>query len=69
MHWLQGMNVLGTPGTPKLGSGQSTPKSSKKVFGSFERGLDKMKNMLTPRKRLNSSDGPVMSSELCGLQH
>jgi len=55
----QGMNVLGTPGTPKLGSGQSTPKSSKKVFGSFERGLDKMKNMLTPRKRLNSSDGPV----------
>ena len=26
-----------------------TPKSGKKVFGSIERGLDKMKNMLTPR--------------------
>ncbi len=25
--------------------------SSKKVFGSLERGLDKMKNMLTPRYR------------------
>ena len=27
-------------------------------FSSFERGLDKVKNMLTPRKRINSSDGP-----------
>ena len=60
-----GMNVLGTPGTPRgtTVSGQTTPsKSSKKVFGSIERGLDKMKNMLTPRKRLNSSDGPVTVS-------
>ena len=32
-----------TPG--KTGGGAS----SKKVFGSLERGLDKMKNMLTPR--------------------
>ena len=65
----QGMNVLGTPGnktgnneyfaTPSA-KGQTTPsKSSKKVFGSIEKGLDKMKNMLTPRKRLNSCDGPV----------
>eukprot|EP00092_Neocalanus_flemingeri_P022013 GFUD01023872.1.p1 GENE.GFUD01023872.1~~GFUD01023872.1.p1 ORF type:complete len:648 (+),score=230.42 GFUD01023872.1:32-1975(+) len=65
----QGMNELGTPGkktsnneyfaTPSA-KGPTTPsKSSKKVFGSLERGLDKMKNMLTPRKRLNSCDGPV----------
>ena len=60
-----GMNVLGTPGTPNRAAvpGQTTPsKSSKKVFGSIERGLDKMKNMLTPRKRLNSSEGPVTVS-------
>ena len=61
----QGINVLGTPGTPHRAGmpGQTTPsKSSKKVFGSIERGLDKMKNMLTPRKRLNSSEGPVTVS-------
>ena len=59
-----GMNVLGTPVTPttRPGSQSSTTpsKSGKKgVFGSIDRGLDKMKNMLTPRKRLNSSDGPI----------
>jgi len=60
-----GMNVLGTPITPTArpgqAPGQTTPsKSSKKeFFGSIERGLDKMKNMLTPRKRLNSCEGPV----------
>jgi len=64
----QGMNVCGTPkkssgseyfATPSS-KGQTTPsKSSKKVFGSIERGLDKMKNILTPRKRLNSCEGPV----------
>jgi len=59
-----GMNVLGTPVTPtaRPGSGnQTTPSKSgkKEFFGSIERGLDKMKNMLTPRKRLNSTDGPV----------
>jgi maternal embryonic leucine zipper kinase len=65
----QGMNMAGTPGnktgqndyfaTPAA-KGQTTPsKSNKKVFGSLERGLDKMKNMLTPRRRLNSSEGPV----------
>jgi len=50
--------------TPSSRHGQAvTPgKSSKTVFGSLERGLDKMKNMLTPRKRLNSSDGPVTVS-------
>ena len=59
-----GMNVLGTPVTPTgrpTSGGQTTPSKSgkKEFFGSIERGLDKMKNMLTPRKRLNSVDGPV----------
>ena len=59
-----GMNVLGTPVTPtgRPGTGgQTTPSKSgkKEFFGSIERGLDKMKNMLTPRKRLNSAEGPV----------
>jgi len=64
----QGMNILGTPGktgkdelfaTPASRGDQTTPNRSNKVFGSIERGLDKMKNMLTPRKRLNSNEGPV----------
>ena len=43
-------------------SSGSTPKKSTSsrpmVFGSIERGLDKMKNMLTPRKiRYSSSSG------------
>ena len=60
-----GMNVLGsTPVTPTTRpgtGGQNTPSKSgkKEFFGSIERGPDKMKNMLTPRKRLNSMDGPV----------
>jgi len=38
-----------------------TPSKQRKgrVFGSFERGLDKVKTILTPgRKRLNSDGGP-----------
>ena len=52
----QGMNILGTPGmvvgkdelfaTP-ASRDQTTPNKSNKVFGSIERGLDKMKNILT----------------------
>jgi len=58
-----------TPSRPPVNSGSVTPKSSKKVFGSIERGLDKMKNMLTPRKRVSSSDGPQMVSgkALCNV--
>ncbi len=40
------------------------------MFGSIESGLNKMKNMLTPRKRANSSDsGPVVVSgkALCNV--
>lgn len=33
--------------------------SAKKVFGSIEKGLDRMKNLLTPKKRLYCGlDGP-----------
>ncbi|XP_076041432.1 maternal embryonic leucine zipper kinase-like isoform X2 [Oratosquilla oratoria] len=35
-----------------------TPRSSRKVFGSIEKSIDKMRNMLTPRKRLASDQGP-----------
>lgn len=35
---------------------ERTPKSSRKVFGSIEKSLDKMRNMLTPRRRLNSDE-------------
>lgn len=48
--------VFATPDKPIGGSG----KHNRKVFGSIERGLDKMKNMLTPRKgRYGSSSDCV----------
>ncbi|XP_068219010.1 maternal embryonic leucine zipper kinase-like [Palaemon carinicauda] len=37
---------------------ERTPRSSRKVFGSIEKSLDKMRNMLTPRRRLASNQGP-----------
>jgi len=37
-----------------------TPISGRKVFGSIEKGLDKMKNMLTPRRRGDRADGPAL---------
>ena len=56
-------SIFATPSRPPLhgsnaggGSGPVTPKSSKKVFGSIERGLDKMKNMLTPRRGRTNRD-------------
>ncbi|KAL7636620.1 UNVERIFIED_CONTAM: hypothetical protein RMT77_013397 [Armadillidium vulgare] len=33
---------------------ERTPRSSRKMFGSIEKSLDKMRNMLTPRRRLAS---------------
>ena len=39
-------------------SSNRTPLSSRKVFGSIEKHLDKMKNMLTPRKKLHTDTGP-----------
>ncbi|XP_050724800.1 maternal embryonic leucine zipper kinase-like [Eriocheir sinensis] len=41
-------------------SSNRTPLSSRKVFGSIEKRLDKMKNMLTPRKKLNVDTGPAV---------
>ncbi|XP_023220940.1 maternal embryonic leucine zipper kinase-like isoform X1 [Centruroides sculpturatus] len=54
-NWSSLETVLKTP----VVSMPSTPKesSARKVFGSIEKGLDKMKTMLTPRKRLGSSNG------------
>ena len=45
--------VFATPEKPSLNSS----KNNRKVLGSIERGLDKMKNMLTPRKHRLSSNG------------
>jgi hypothetical protein len=35
-----------------------TPSKRTPVFGSIERGLDKVKTIFTPRKRLNTVDTP-----------
>jgi hypothetical protein len=35
-----------------------TPNKRTPVFGSIERGLDKVKTIFTPRKRLNSLETP-----------
>jgi len=70
-----GMNILTANQSPawfatpdsKLPNKNSA--SSRKVFGSIERGLDKVKNMLTPRKRQSSHDGPatVSGRALCNV--
>ncbi|KAK7070424.1 hypothetical protein SK128_005319, partial [Halocaridina rubra] len=39
---------------------ERTPRSSRKVFGSIEKSLDKMRNMLTPRRRLANDNGPLV---------
>ncbi len=44
-EWFVTPTSKPTDRTPNKAGGAS----SKKVFGSLERGLDKMKNMLTPR--------------------
>ena len=64
--------MFATPEKPATGSIKlSTVASNRKVLGSIERGLDKMKNMLTPRKhRLSSTgDGPaiVTGKALCNV--
>ncbi len=68
--------VFATPDRPVSSGGGSGAgaRSNRKVFGSIERGLDRMKNMLTPRKhRLSSSseggNGPalVTGKALCNV--
>jgi hypothetical protein len=51
--------VFATPERP-IGSG-NLKNSNRKVLGSIERGLDRMRNMLTPRRHRHSSSdgGPV----------
>ena len=46
--------------TPEKPISKSSSVSNRKVLGSIERGLDKMKNMLTPRKGRGSEGGPSM---------
>ncbi len=67
--------VFATPERPSSGSGGgglgSGKGSSKNVLGSIERGLDKMKNMLTPRRSRHSSSDPrpalVTGKALCNV--
>ncbi len=65
--------VFATPERPISGSGSRN--SNRKVFGSIERGLDKMRNMLTPKVKggrhssSSSGDGPalVTGKALCNV--
>ncbi|KAK3884528.1 hypothetical protein Pcinc_011201 [Petrolisthes cinctipes] len=48
-----------TPGGDDWGwTPDRTPRSSRKVLGSIEKQLDKMRNMLTPRRKLQVDPGP-----------
>lgn len=60
------MNVF-SPSTPVTRKSQSvdnelnridTPNKRTPVFGSIERGLDKVKTIFTPRKRINTLETP-----------
>ena len=63
--------VFATPERPGNNSGSFRDSAKKKMFPSIERGLDKMKNMLTPRKHRysSSSEGPalVTGKALCNV--
>lgn len=53
-------SVVRTPDVSKLAEGASFSQrgsSAKRVFGSIEKGLDRMRLMLTPRRRLGSAAG------------
>jgi len=60
-------DYFATPNRP--GAPLTPSKNSSGVFGSLERGLDKMKNMLTPRKSRGAGDGPltVSGKGLCNV--
>lgn len=52
--------ALRTPETPRRAAGGvfcGRAGSAKRVFGSIERGLDRVRTMLTPKKRLGSQSG------------
>lgn len=44
-----------------------TPSKRTPVFGSIERGLDKVKTIFTPRKRLNVIDTPRKAKDTCNI--
>lgn len=43
-----------------------TPRSSRKVLGSIEKQLDKMRSMLTPRRKLQVDPGPSVVQSKVG---
>jgi len=65
-----------SPSTPVSRKSQSvdnelhkmdTPSKRTPVFGSIERGLDKVKTIFTPRKRLNTVDTPRKAKDTCNI--
>jgi len=69
------LNIF-SPSTPVSRKSQSvdndinkidTPNKRTPVFGSIERGLDKVKTIFTPRKRLNSMDTPRKAKDTCNI--
>ena len=44
-----------------------TPSKRTPVFGSIERGLDKVKTIFTPRKKLSSLDTPRKAKDTCNI--
>lgn len=69
------LNIF-SPSTPVARKSQSvdnelhrmdTPNKRTPVFGSIERGLDKVKTIFTPRKRLNIIDTPRKAKDTCNI--
>lgn len=69
------LNIF-SPSTPVARKSQSvdnelhrmdTPSKRTPVFGSIERGLDKVKTIFTPRKRLNIIDTPRKAKDTCNI--
>jgi maternal embryonic leucine zipper kinase len=65
-----------SPSTPVSRKSQSvdnelhrmdTPSKKTPVFGSIERGLDKVKTIFTPRKRLHTIDTPRKAKDTCNI--
>lgn len=44
-----------------------TPNKKTPVFGSIERGLDKVKTIFTPRKRLTTLETPRKARDTCNI--
>ncbi len=69
------LNIF-SPSTPVTRKSQSvenelnkidTPSKRTPVFGSIERGLDKVKTIFTPRKRMNALETPKKAKDTCNI--